>query len=106
MTICTEHRYGGPQACPYCENARLQLEVRALKLALETMLVNQGAGTSPYARSQPSDACEIELWKGHAECAWEDLEAVRRERDDWHKLADDRARELCGIAPQTRMGEL
>lgn len=51
-------------------------EVKALKLALETTLVNQGAGTSEYARSQPSDACEIELWKAHAEGAWEDLEAL------------------------------
>lgn len=54
-----------------------QREARALKLALETTLVNGGAGTSEYARSQPSDACEIELWKGHAEAAWEDLQAWR-----------------------------
>lgn len=120
-----------------------QREARALKLALETALVKAGAGSSEYARSQPSDACEIEQWKAHAEGAWVDLATTRaeaealgvrlassqedvdranaeltrewsaqtvlrqelkasraaheqaiRERDDWHKLADERAAEL------------
>lgn len=33
--------------------------------------------------------------------AHDQLEA---ERDDWHKLADERARELCGFAPQLPKG--
>lgn len=48
----------------------------ALKRALEATLKAQGAGSSPYARSQPSDACEIEQWKAHAEGAWEEQAAA------------------------------
>jgi len=71
--------------CGECrERAKLRVAeatIRALKVALETTLKHQGAGESPYARSQPSDACEIEQWKAHAEGAWEDEQTALRERD-------------------------
>lgn len=67
------------------ELVRVMQERDALKVALETTLVNQGAGTSPYARSQPSDACEIEMWKAHAEGAWEDEKRALDEVEAWRK---------------------
>jgi hypothetical protein len=94
---------------------RQTLEARIAELERENAeLVNAGAGTSEFARSQPSDACEIVNLRSQLEGAEMDVhvlrmerdnaeseaEALKVQRDDWHKLADERSAELVRLTEE------
>lgn len=50
--------------------------IAALRRAVENLLAKGGAGSSEFARSQPSDACEILHWQIRAENVEDELDRI------------------------------